>query len=150
MQVYFAGTIMGERTHVATFRRIVAHIQSRGHTVPTVHVTRDNVLDEEAANTPQQVYERDVAWIRASDCLVAEVSTPSLGVGYEICYALTHGKPVLCLYQQGRPLSKMILGCTEPGITVRAYADEAEALALVDEFLSRQSASGEQPSATDG
>lgn len=149
MHVYFAGTIMGDRSHAAMYRRIVAHIQARGHAVPTVHVTRDNVLDEEAANTPQQVYERDVAWIRASDCLVAEVSTPSLGVGYEICYALTLGKPVLCLYRQGRPLSKMILGCTEPGITVRAYADEAEALALVDEFLAQQSALRAKPSAAD-
>lgn len=149
MRVYFAGTIMGERSHVAMFRRIVEHIQSRGHVVPTVHVTRDNVLEEEAANTPQEVYERDAAWIRESDCLVAEVSTPSLGVGYEICYALTHGKPVLCLYQRGRPLSKMILGCTEPGITVRAYADEAEALALVDQFLMQRSANSRKPPTAD-
>jgi len=52
MQVYFAGTIMGDRRHVATFRRIVEHIQSRGHIVPTVHVARERVLDEEAAHTP--------------------------------------------------------------------------------------------------
>ncbi len=135
MKVYFAGTIMGDRKYLSTFQRIVEHIQSRGHTVPTVHVAREHVLAEEAANTPQQVYRRDVDWIRESDCLVAEVSTPSLGVGYEICYALTHRKPVLCLHHRGEPLSKMILGCTEPGMTVRDYADEQEAFALIDAFL---------------
>ena len=139
MQVYFSGTIMGDRSHVATFRRIVEHIQARGHTVPTAHVARENVLQEEIAHAPEQVYERDVTWLRGSDCLVAEVSTPSLGVGYEVCYALVQVKPVLCLYRRGRPLSKMILGCAEPGITVRDYADEAEALALVDEFLAQTS-----------
>jgi len=139
MQVYFAGTIMGDRRHLATFRRIVEHIQFRGHTVPTAHVARERVLDEEAAHTPQQVYQRDVAWIRGGDCLVAEVSTPSLGVGYEVSYALTQGKPVLCLYRRGQSLSKMILGCTEPGMIVRDYGDEAEALALVDAFLAQVS-----------
>jgi len=62
-----------------------------------------------------------------------------VGVGYEICYALTQGKPVLCLHRRGQPLSKMILGCTEPGITVRDYGDEAEVLSLVDAFLAQVS-----------
>jgi len=135
MKVYFAGTIMGDRRHLSTFQHIVRHIQSKGHTVPTVHVARENVLADEAVHTPEEVYRRDVAWIRESDCLVAEVSAPSLGVGYEICYALSHDKPVLCLHQRGEPLSKMILGCTEPNIAVRDYADEPEALALIDTFL---------------
>lgn len=135
MKVYFAGTIMGDRKHLSTFQHIVRHIQSRGHSVPTVHVAQQDVLAAEASHTPEEVYRRDVVWIRESDCLVAEVSTPSLGVGYEICYALTQGKPVLCLHRRGEPLSKMILGCTEPNIAVRDYADEPEALALIDAFL---------------
>ena len=150
MQVYFAGTIMGDRSHVATFRRIVEHIQSRGHFVPTSHVARENVLDEEVSHTPQEVYDRDVTWLRASDCLVAEVSTPSLGVGYELAYALQCGKPVLCLHRRGKPISKMVSGCTEPGIIVRDYGDVAEALALVDEFLTRRSAISTQHSAAEG
>ncbi len=50
---------------------------------------------------PGDVYERDTAWIRACDALVAEVSTPSHGVGYEVAYALSLGKPVLCVYRTG-------------------------------------------------
>lgn len=138
MQVYFAGTIMGDRSHAATFRRIVEHIKARGHGVPTAHVARENVLDEEVAHTAREVYERDVAWLRDSDCVVAEVSTPSLGVGYEVAYALGQGKPVLCLHRRGRPISKMITGCAEPGITVRDYDDVAEALTLVDGFLAQR------------
>jgi nucleoside 2-deoxyribosyltransferase len=141
MQVYFAGTIMGDRSHVATFRSIVEHIRARGHRVPTAHVARDNVLDEEVAHTAREVYERDVAWLRTSDCLVAEVSTPSLGVGFEVAYALQYGKPVLCLHRRGKAISKMLSGCTEPGIAVRDYGDVAEALALVDVFLAEPSAS---------
>jgi nucleoside 2-deoxyribosyltransferase len=84
---------------------------------------------------PVEVYTRDVAWLREADALVAEVSTPSHGVGYEIALALTLGKPVLCLYRQGARVSKMITGNTEPALSVAAYADEAQAIQLMHAFL---------------
>ena len=68
--------------------------------------------------------------------LVAEVSTPSHGVGYEIAMALNLRKPVLCLYRQGARISKMITGNDEPTITVSAYPDQASALDVVRRFVS--------------
>jgi nucleoside 2-deoxyribosyltransferase len=135
MQVYFAGTIVGDRRHLRVYQSIVEHVQSAGHAVPTAHVAREDVLTEESIHTPRQVYDRDVAWIRGCDCLVAEVSAPSLGVGYEVCYALGRGKPVLCLHRRGTALSKMISGCTEPGMSMRDYDDVRDALTQVDVFL---------------
>ena len=44
--------------------------------------------------TPRQVYERDMAWLAECEAVVAEVTTPSLGVGYEIAEALHLRKPV--------------------------------------------------------
>ena len=66
---------------------------------------------------------------------VAEVSTPSHGVGYEIAYALGRGKPVLCCYRRGTRVSKMITGNDSPGLVVRDYADLAEAVEIIDVFL---------------
>ena len=62
-----------------------------------------------------------------SDLLVAEVSTPSHGVGYEIGYALDLDKPVLCLYQKGVVVSKMITGNPHPLLTVMDYEDMTHA-----------------------
>jgi nucleoside 2-deoxyribosyltransferase len=84
---------------------------------------------------PVTVYQRDIAWVEACDVMIAEVSTPSHGVGYEIALALTLGKPVLCLYRQGARVSKMITGNTEPMLTVEAYASESGALGVVQRFL---------------
>ena len=67
--------------------------------------------------------------------MVAEVSTPSHGVGFEIGYALERGKPVLALHDERRAVSKMITGNTMAGLVVRSYADEGEALGIVDSFL---------------
>jgi nucleoside 2-deoxyribosyltransferase len=84
---------------------------------------------------PAEVYQRDTAWLQACDGVIAEVSTPSHGVGYEIAYALSLGKPVLCCHRRGMPVSKMLTGNDTPGIMVRSYENEADALATVDVFL---------------
>lgn len=51
-------------------------------------------------------------WLTTADVIVAEVTTPSLGVGYEIATAEYLNKKILCIYrqQEGRRLSAMING----------------------------------------
>jgi nucleoside 2-deoxyribosyltransferase len=119
------------------YRAITRTLLADGHQVPTAHLAESNVLDLEKVVAPQEVYARDVAWIQAADALIAEVSVPSHGVGYEVCFALNLGKPVLCLYQQGRPVSKMITGNSRVGLDVRVYQDTPQALRLVQEFLTQ-------------
>ncbi len=68
--------------------------------------------------------------------MIAEVSTPSHGVGYEIGYALELNKPVLCLYRQQVVISKMILGNPHPLLTVLSYKDLNEAEKLLRKYLS--------------
>ena len=62
---------------------------------------------------------------------LAESSVPSHGVGYEIGFALNLGKPVLCLFQEGRKISKMISGNPHSQLQVMAYRDSNHAI----EFL---------------
>ncbi len=58
------------------------------------------------------ISQRDVAWIRAADIIVGEVTQPSSGVGYELGLAESVGKPVICLSREkeDRRLSAMIAG----------------------------------------
>jgi 2'-deoxynucleoside 5'-phosphate N-hydrolase len=138
MRIYFSGAISGGRDHLPIYQHIVARLKSLGHTVPTEHVADPDVLIEERAVSPRVVYDRDVAWIAESDAMIAEVSTPSLGVGYEIGYALQHGKPTLCAYRDGLFVSKMITGNPSPHLTVVIYRDDSELDRRIDEFLERR------------
>ncbi len=145
MNIYFACSITGGREFEAIYQGLVAALLADGHEIPTAHLADAEVLTLESLVEPRQVYARDVAWMRAAQALIAEVSVPSHGVGYEIGFALSQGKPVLCLYQQGRKLSKMIQGNPHPHLVVRAYRDMEEAIALAREFIaavSPQSACG--------
>ena len=76
-------------------------------------------------------------WLKSASCLVAEATTPSLGVGYEIARATEWGKPVLCLFrpEPGRSLSAMIAG--SPGVTVWEYRKIEETDEIFREFFSK-------------
>ena len=135
MNVYFACSITGGREFEETYQAIVRGLLEDGHHVPTSFLATAEVIGMERIVSPQDVYARDVAWIDGCDALVAEVSTPSHGVGYEIAYALSRGKPVLCCYQDGRQVSKMITGNSHPNIQVLSYHSVDEAVQSVRGFL---------------
>jgi nucleoside 2-deoxyribosyltransferase len=134
--IYFACSIVGGRQDEAVYQQLVAALLADGHEVPTAMNAGAGWQTMEGSPDPNEVYHRDTGWIDESAAVVAEVSTPSHGVGYEISYALDRGKPVLCLYRHGVRVSKMLTGNTIPGIEVRDYADAAEAIRLMRTFLS--------------
>ena len=135
MNIYFACSITGGREFERVYQELTSALLTDGHEVPTAHLAESNVVALEAVVSPREVYERDVAWIRAAHAIVAEVSVPSHGVGYEIGFALSVGRPVLCLFQEGRRISKMISGNPHPQLQVRAYQDSPHAVELMRKFL---------------
>jgi nucleoside 2-deoxyribosyltransferase len=135
MNIYFACSITGGREFESVYQSIVKALVQDGHQVPTAHLAESGVGAVEAVLDPQAVYSRDVDWIRASDVLIAEVSVPSHGVGYEVGFALGIGKPVLALYQQGRKVSKMISGNPDAHLQVKAYQNIEEAVGMIRSFL---------------
>jgi len=137
MNIYFSCSITGGRQDEAVYQAIVKTLMAAGHEVPTAHLSGSNVMDLEAAVDAGEIYHRDVNWVNGCDAVVAEVSTPSHGVGYEIALALLSGKPVLCCYQRGRKVSKMILGNDLPNLTLAPYHSPLEAQAAVIAFLEK-------------
>jgi nucleoside 2-deoxyribosyltransferase len=136
MNIYFACSITGGREFESAYQEIVAALTADGHEIPTSHLVQSDVMQNERELTPQEVYERDTTWIKNCDVLIAEVSTPSHGVGYEIGYALSLGKSVLCIYSKKCRVSKMITGNPNPALCIRAYNDVKEAISLARFFLS--------------
>jgi nucleoside 2-deoxyribosyltransferase len=137
MNIYFACSITGGREFEPTYQAITSALLEDGHVVPTAHLAEASVKLREGQVNPRDVYERDTTWIRACDALVAEVSTPSHGVGYEVAFALSLNKPVLCVYRQGQSVSKMLSGNSHPSISLKCYRDDNEAVALIRSFLSQ-------------
>jgi nucleoside 2-deoxyribosyltransferase len=135
LKIYFAGSIRGGRDDRELYMKIIRHLRKFGE-VLTEHIGEEEISAMgEALLTDREIYDRDMAWLMSSDVVVAEVTTPSLGVGYEIAMAAAVQKKVLCLYRpgEGRRLSAMISGC--PGIRIVEYLREEELFPVLDEFF---------------
>lgn len=124
MKIYFAGSIRGGRSFAGEYERIVARLRSYG-TVLTEHVADLEQDDRGGTLSDREIYERDCRWLEEADIVIAEVTQPSLGVGYEIALGLSLAKPVVCLYKKGiGSLSAMIRGNEDIEIIAYTGVDE--------------------------
>jgi nucleoside 2-deoxyribosyltransferase len=135
MNIYFACSITGGREFEQMYQFFVRALLDAGHQVPTAHLADSGAVKYEKDLGAMEVYRRDTDWIKGCDVLIAEVSVPSHGVGYEIAYALQLNKPVLCLSQQDRKVSKMITGNPDPNLHVDVYSSSQEAVQKASEYL---------------
>lgn len=139
MKIYLAASIRGGRRLQPTYQALVDYLRESGHVVLSEGVAFETMAEQGVSD--EVIYRQDTAWLDACDVVVAEVTVPSLGVGYEIGYALHRaGKPVLCLCQQGANLSAMLAGNTAPTMRVAFYENLAGALQEIDEFLAASGA----------
>lgn len=138
MKIYFSGAISAGRADQPIYQHIVRRLQAQGHNVLSSHIADPLVIEREKDTPPRTVFDRDVAWIDECDLMIAEVSTPSTGVGYEYGRAVQHGKPVLCIYRSGLRMSKMITGNPARNLSVATYSNEDELDTLVDSFLKNE------------
>ena len=109
LKIYFGGSIKGGRSKVEDYKKIVDYLKTVG-TVLDEHVADPSLKSTGETIGPVEIYKRDVNWINECDILIAEVTVPSLGVGYEIGYAESLNKKIICLYQANENLSAMIKG----------------------------------------
>ena len=133
--IYFSGSISGGRGDVATYRRIIEALEREGHRVLAGSVAAEHISDSGDPLSAHEIFERDLRWIEQADVLVAEVSTPSTGVGYEIAAArYRYGIPVICLYRPAftKRCSAMVTG--DDAIRLIEYRDDS-----VDDLLARLS-----------
>lgn len=135
MKIYFAGSIRGGREDAALYAELINHLKNFGE-VLTEHIGDAN-LTSAGDDGPDDrfIHDRDLEWLFSSDVVVAEVTTVSMGVGYEIGRAVAAGKKVLCLFRPGtgRILSAMIAGC--PGVKVVQYNDLSKGKEIISAFF---------------
>ena len=138
MKIYFAGSIRGGRDDADLYSDIIEHLKQYGE-VLTEHIGDKNleVLGENTMNDTY-IHNRDLKWILQSDIVVAEVTTPSLGVGYEIGRAIENNKRVLCLYRSksGKKLSAMIASSSDAAI--EEYKTLNEAKDIIDNHFKKE------------
>ena len=136
MIIYCAGPIRGNDTYKNSFKKIIEFVEGLGHTVLSEFSDK---FSSTIPLTEKQIYKRDLKWIDGSKCMIAEISGPSLGVGFELSYAIFQRKlPVLALHHsEVQQISAMIVGCDSSLLTIQKYRDDEDMKNLIKAYLTK-------------
>ena len=135
MKIYFAGSIRGGRKDAQLYNNIIAYLREKGQ-VLTEHVgSTDLSWKGETSRKDEEIYNRDIEWLKSADIVIAEVTNPSFGVGYELAIAEKLQIPTLCLYrtENGKSLSAMIQGNNT--FTCKKYKTILNVQQSIDDFI---------------
>ena len=132
-KIYFAGSIRGGRDDAQLYGSLIEHI-GLTDTVLTEHIGNLSLNVCEDKDRDVWIYERDTAWLRECDMVIAECTSPSLGVGYELAYAEKLEKEVHILYRRSKcQLSAMLTG--DKYYHIHPYETQEEAFGIIDTIL---------------
>ncbi len=134
MKIYFGFTVAGDRSSLDAARKVVQRLEEMGHEVLTRHLVDDKAWERDRSISPQDVYRRDMAWLRQCDLFIAEVSGSSFGLGFETGYLLgATNKRVILLYRRELKsrMSLLITGNMHANCTLVPYTTVEE----VEEFV---------------
>ena len=133
-KIYFACSIRGGRDDAAWYADLAKHIANQAQLLSEIFA--DQSLTDSGMDKPSEdIWQQDISWVKEAQAIIAEVTNPSLGVGYEIAKAEEWNKPVLALFRKNssRSLSAMIEG--PPACTVVYYETLSDAQIAIDQFI---------------
>ena len=134
MIIYCAGPIKGDTTYQKNYIEIIKIVESMGH---TALAELNGKFNSSIPLSDNQIYTRDLKWITGSQLMIAEISGPSLGVGFEISYALFEKKiPVLALAaKEAKKISAMITGCNSDLLKFVRYNSLEDLQSIILKFI---------------
>ncbi|MHA1955000.1 MAG: nucleoside 2-deoxyribosyltransferase [Candidatus Heimdallarchaeaceae archaeon] len=139
LKIYFARSIRGNpdseeyQQALSRYDELINHLKNYGQ-VLTEHFSNKDLSSEDKL-PDKKIHDRDADWLNKADCIVAEVSVASHGVGYEIGRWGDGGLKILCLHQKSAPkLSAMIVG-SDVVDSIVEYETIEQAFEGIDVFI---------------
>ena len=110
MKIYFSAAIRGSETDQEMIFSIINRLSKNGQVINETAFKKSYSNSETLSD--EQIFLRDIKWIEKSDILIADVSSSSIGVGYEIAIAEERGLPIIGLWKKDKEkkCSAMIKG----------------------------------------
>ncbi|HBM45953.1 MAG: hypothetical protein UT05_C0001G0070 [Parcubacteria group bacterium GW2011_GWF2_38_76] len=135
IKIYFAGSIRGAEADRKNYLRIIKELKKR-YIVLTEHVGNEKMLHKEKKLTDKEIESRDMRWLKEADFVVAEITSPSHGVGIELNESKHQKKPILCIHKNNdKKISAMISGCDD--FFVASYTNIDDAISHVESFVKK-------------
>lgn len=134
MKIYVSGSIYGGLQKIETYKLLVNELEKYGE-VLTKQIADPNTIANEKYQKDEDIYNDLEKKLDNADLVFAEVTIPSLGVGYELGYAYKLGKKIIAIYDETYTVkvSTMIRG--NKNIELISYKDINTIINNLDELL---------------
>lgn len=142
MKVFFAFSTLRLDVNINSYKKIVDFIVGDKNKL-TVDLIAKAIREKEKSRLPnkkentKQFHKEAIGGIGEADCVVAEVSLPSSGVGFQVGHALFLKKPVLCIYSKefgNKNPPKVISSMNSPFLKISPYTGDT-VKSVVHEFF---------------
>ncbi len=111
MKIYISGSMYGGTQKIDTYKILIKELEKYGE-VLNKQVADENAIANEKYQKDEDIYKDLENKLYDADIIFAEVSIPSLGVGYELGFADKLGKNIVAIYDKNYidKISTMIRG----------------------------------------
>lgn len=136
MKIYMSGSIYGGTQKIDTYKKLIEALKSYGEILDD-QIADENTIAKEAFQNDEDIYKDLESKMKIADIIFAEVSIPSLGVGYELGFADKLGKRIIAIYDETYTpkVSTMIRG--NKRIRLIPYKDISEIINNLDNILKK-------------
>ena len=137
MKIYFSGSIYGGRQKKDTYKLLINELKKYG-TILNEQVADDDIFISEEKSLDTDIFTDLENKLKEADLIFAEVTVPSLGVGYEIGYADSLNKRIICIYDQTltEKITTMLRGNTR--LKIIPYMNIEEILSNIENILKEE------------
>ncbi len=134
MKIYMSGSIYGGTEKIDTYKKLIEALKNHGEILDD-QIADENTIAKEVFQNDEDIYKDLEAKLKIADVIFAEVSIPSLGVGYELGFADKLGKRIIAIYDETYTpkVSTVIRG--NKRIKLIPYNDIAEIIDNLDEII---------------
>jgi len=134
--IFLSIPVQGIRVKENIYLHIVKEISRYGHFVNNTVMLPPKYEDTHKFD-PREVYSVLIKQLHDANFFIAEISSPSLGVGFEIASAIFYRKPVLLLYDVSleSKVSLMIKGIDPAFAEIKSYQIEEDITLILKRFL---------------
>ena len=134
MKIYVSGSIYGGRQKIETYKTMISALEKYGE-VCDKQIIDEDILKKEELQSDEDIFEGLIAQLKTADLVFAELTVPSLGVGYELGFADQLGKKIIAIYDLNiiDKISTMIRG--NKRINLIGYHDISEIIEHIDKLF---------------
>ena len=134
MLIYVCGSIYGGTQKIDTYKSMISELEKNG-VVLNKQIADLNTIANEFFRNDEDIYNDLEEKLKKADIVFAEVSVPSLGVGYELGFADRLGKRIIAIYDENYTNKVSTMIRVNKGLRLIPYKNIEEILKNMKELL---------------